>query len=305
MSWLITYPSSTFLLVSSTISAFKLTASNADTASSFFIPTTFGTVVFSCPLLTITFIVVPSFTFLSVEGVVVKSPIVSPSTFWDIMYPSGTSLLYSSFSTANFNLSFSVSFWASSFDIPTKFGIFTSGGFVRFNIPIVPPKLKENNNIKPINMLNFLCFFINFFNFPSFLLPLLSSLSLFFTLLYISVLIICVWAVGSYSLSSTKSPFGFFKAFLKSTNISVADWYLNVVSFCNALIIILFTAIGTFLFTSIGSTGFSCICFNATDTGVSASNGTFPVTISYITTPKEYKSDFASVYPPRACSGEK
>ena len=58
-------------------------------------------------------------------------------------------------------------------------------------------------------------------------------------------------------------------------------------------------------FNLIGSTGFSCICFNATDTGVSASNGTLPVSISYITTPSEYKSDLASVYPPLACSGEK
>jgi len=58
-------------------------------------------------------------------------------------------------------------------------------------------------------------------------------------------------------------------------------------------------------FISFGSTGSSCICFNATDTGVSASNGTLPVNISYITTPNEYISDFASVYPPLACSGEK
>ena len=56
---------------------------------------------------------------------------------------------------------------------------------------------------------------------------------------------------------------------------------------------------------SFGATGSSCICFNATETGVSASNGTFPVNISYITTPKEYKSDLLSVYPPLACSGEK
>ena len=47
------------------------------------------------------------------------------------------------------------------------------------------------------------------------------------------------------------------------------------------------------------------MCFNATDTAVSASNGTFPVNISYMTTPSEYISDFASVIPPFACSGEK
>ena len=69
--------------------------------------------------------------------------------------------------------------------------------------------------------------------------------------------------------------------------------------------IILLTDVGTFGFTSIGSSGSSCICFKATETGVSASNGTLPVTISYITTPKEYKSDLASVNPPLACSGEK
>ncbi|MNT77467.1 hypothetical protein D3C72_2165850 [compost metagenome] len=66
-----------------------------------------------------------------------------------------------------------------------------------------------------------------------------------------------------------------------------------------------FTEDGISGFNSIGSTGSSCICFSAIDTGVSASNGTLLVNISYITTPKEYKSDFASVYPPLACSGEK
>ena len=67
----------------------------------------------------------------------------------------------------------------------------------------------------------------------------------------------------------------------------------------------LFTANGILSLIFIGSIGFSCICFNAIDTGVSASKGTLPVSISYITTPSEYKSDFASVYPPFACSGEK
>ena len=183
----------------------------------------------------------------------------------------------------------------------------TSAGLVRFKARIVPPKLNANKITNPIKILSPLWFFINFLNLPSFLFFLSLSLesSEPLTLLYISVLITCVFAVGSYSASSTKSPFGFFNAFLKSCNISVAVWYLKVVSFCKAFIIILFTAIGTFGFTSIGSLGFSCICFKATDTGVSASNGTLPVTISYKTTPREYKSDFASVYPPLACSGEK
>ena len=152
-------------------------------------------------------------------------------------------------------------------------------------------------------MLNPLWFLIKVFNFPCFLSFCSSTDSFLF--LYILVFITCVLAVGSYSVSSTKSPSGSFNAFLKSINISLAVWYLNVVSFFSALIIILFTAVGKLGLTSIGSSGSSCICFNATDTGVSASNGTFPVTISYITTPKEYKSDFASVYPPLACSGEK
>ena len=69
--------------------------------------------------------------------------------------------------------------------------------------------------------------------------------------------------------------------------------------------IILLTAYGIVGFNFIGSIGFSCICFKAIETGVSASNGTLPVNISYITTPNEYKSDLASVYPPLACSGEK
>ena len=101
------------------------------------------------------------------------------------------------------------------------------------------------------------------------------------------------------------SPSGFFKAKLKSFNSSVAELYLNDTSFCIAFIIILLTAYGIEGFSFIGSTGFSCMCFNAIETGVSASKGTLPVTISYITTPNEYMSDLASVYPPLACSGEK
>ena len=85
----------------------------------------------------------------------------------------------------------------------------------------------------------------------------------------------------------TKFPSGSFNDILKSFSISVADWYLKLISFSIAFIIILFIAKGIEGFSLIGSTGFSCICFRAIDTGVSASNGTLPVSISYITTPKE------------------
>ena len=69
--------------------------------------------------------------------------------------------------------------------------------------------------------------------------------------------------------------------------MAVAVWYLAIGSFCIAFKIISFTAFGMFGFISIGGTGSSCMCFNATETDVSASKGTFPVSISYITTPKE------------------
>ena len=116
--------------------------------------------------------------------------------------------------------------------------------------------------------------------------------------------IILVYAPSLFS-TITKSPSGSFNALLKSANISVADWYLSVGSFFIAFKTISFTAVGISGFSSIGVTGSSCICFNATETGVSASKGTFPVSISYITTPNEYKSDFASITLPFACSGEK
>ena len=80
-----------------------------------------------------------------------------------------------------------------------------------------------------------------------------------------------------------------------SVSISVAVWYLVAVDFSIAFIIISFKALLTDGFTTIGSTGTSWICFNATDTADSASKGNFPVAISYITTPSEYKSDLASV----------
>ena len=52
-------------------------------------------------------------------------------------------------------------------------------------------------------------------------------------------------------------------------------------------------------------TGASLTCFSATETLVSPSKGTWPVSISYITTPTEYRSLFSSATSPRACSGEK
>ena len=51
--------------------------------------------------------------------------------------------------------------------------------------------------------------------------------------------------------------------------------------------------------------GASLTCLSATETEVSPSKGTFPVSISYITTPTEYRSLFSSAISPRACSGEK
>ena len=51
--------------------------------------------------------------------------------------------------------------------------------------------------------------------------------------------------------------------------------------------------------------GASLTCFKATDTLVSPSKGTLPVSISYITTPTEYRSLFSSAISPLACSGEK
>ncbi len=50
--------------------------------------------------------------------------------------------------------------------------------------------------------------------------------------------------------------------------------------------------------------GFSFTCLSATATAVSPSKGTVPVSISYSTTPSEYKSLFASACSPLACSGD-
>ena len=55
---------------------------------------------------------------------------------------------------------------------------------------------------------------------------------------------------------------------------------------------------------SIGGIGGSLTCMSATVTGVSASNGTRPVSSSYRTTPTEYRSERASTGRPCACSGE-
>ena len=46
-------------------------------------------------------------------------------------------------------------------------------------------------------------------------------------------------------------------------------------------------------------------CCNATATGLSPVNGSFPVIISYRTTPSEYRSDLAETFPFLACSGDK
>ena len=151
VSWLITYPSWTFLLVSSTTSAFKFASSNAWIASSCAIPTTFGTVAFSVPLLITTFTVLPCFTewyFSKYAG------------SWLIICPSSTSLLYSSLSTSYFNLASSICFCASSFVNPTTFGKSTSFGFVIFSTIIVPPNARKNSSIIPITILSFLCSFI-------------------------------------------------------------------------------------------------------------------------------------------------
>ena len=54
---------------------------------------------------------------------------------------------------------------------------------------------------------------------------------------------------------------------------------------------------------SLGGTGFSFTCISATETGLSALNGSSPVAISYIVTPREYRSLLVSIVFPLACSG--
>ena len=53
-----------------------------------------------------------------------------------------------------------------------------------------------------------------------------------------------------------------------------------------------------------GERGMELMCWMATDTAVSPSKGSRPVIISYSTTPAEYRSLRASMWLPRACSGE-
>ncbi len=89
----------------------------------------------------------------------------------------------------------------------------------------------------------------------------------------------------------------------KSFIISDADWYLLVGSFCIALKIISSIPIGISGFIEEGFLKTSCICISATATGVSASKGFSPVSISNNIAPTEYISLFSSVKSPRACSG--
>ena len=55
----------------------------------------------------------------------------------------------------------------------------------------------------------------------------------------------------------------------------------------------------------LGGTGASDTCLSAMLTADSASNGTRPVSISYRTTPTEYRSEAALTVRPWACSGER
>ena len=53
-----------------------------------------------------------------------------------------------------------------------------------------------------------------------------------------------------------------------------------------------------------GMVGWPLMCWMATETGVSPSYGGRPVNISYMTTPREYRSARQSTCAPLACSGE-
>ena len=55
----------------------------------------------------------------------------------------------------------------------------------------------------------------------------------------------------------------------------------------------------------LGGVGSSSICFIAIETALSPVNGNLLVSISYITIPSEYTSDFGVIVEPCACSGEK
>ena len=147
-----------------------------------------------------------------------------------------------------------------------------------------------------------MCSLKNFFSLDSFLSDFSSFISSFlFFKEFNSTL-----CVANLSVPTEATPAsGFFKTASKLAFISVAELYLKAGSFCIAFMIIWLTLCGTLGLISDGGSGSCCMCISATETGVSASNGTFPVTISYNTTPNEYKSDLASVMPPFACSGEK
>ena len=209
VSCFVIYPDSIVLLVSSTNSSFNL-ASFADfSASSFVVPTNFGTLVFSVPKLTITLISDFSFTV----------PFWVYFGFCEIIFPASTSALYSASPSEYTNLLSWTNFLASSTVFPTKLGIATSFVLVAFAIPKVVPKLNTNNNISPTIVDNTLCFFTNATNLFSFFFavafgPLLSSWI---------VDILCVGA-STYSLLSTKFPCGSFNALFKSINIAVALW---------------------------------------------------------------------------------
>ncbi len=95
-----------------------------------------------------------------------------------------------------------------------------------------------------------------------------------------------------------------FSMFVSSELTSPALWYLFSFSFSRHLIMTLLRSSGICLFSSLGSLGISLLCFTPIVNGVSPSKGTWPVTISYIITPKEYISDRWSISFPSTCSGD-
>ncbi len=60
---------------------------------------------------------------------------------------------------------------------------------------------------------------------------------------------------------------------------------------------------GMWELTERGGAGSSLTCISATETGVSAVKGSWPVAISYIMTPREYRSLRLSIFEPETCSG--
>jgi len=116
---------------------------------------------------------------------------------------------------------------------------------------------------------------------------------------------IIVCSFSSFSTTLLITALGSSLIFWRSLIISLAFWYLIPGSFSIAFIINLLRLSGIFELICFGGTTSSCICFKAIVTGESASKGTFPVTISYNTTPREYRSVLLSTKVPLACSGEK